>query len=1503
MRLVTPGLLLLAACAAPERNDPAWSDTVAAQLDRAAHQVHLSPAGPAAEIPAQGVHVRFDAAGAHVRTASSGLSLSLTAAGRNELEPLPPATPQLGARLAGQTLPDGSAAQRLEYPRGELVEWFAGSAEGLHHGWSLDARPQGAGPLQFQLSLDGALLHLEADSVDLLDEEGAVWRYDGLAAWDATGRALPSRFEAHEAGLRVVVDDRSAVYPIEVDPVLSTAATTLSGPAATSGFGFSLSSAGDVNADGYDDVIVGAYKVSGNTGAAYVYHGSASGLASTASTTLNGPTGMYYCGYAVAGGGDVNDDGYDDVAMACVYSLGRVYIHHGSASGVGTTATSTLSSTSAIRFGYGLAVVPSLDGDAYADVAVGAPNYSGAKGRTTVYAGGASGVATTASVTLDGSAGSSYFGLAITSAGDVNGDGYGDLAIAAPSYAGSSGQASVYYGSATGISSSSVSTVTGSGAKALGTAMAAGDFDADGYDDLAVGSSVASGGDVWIFEGGSAGLSSSASLTLSDSTTSYFGAALAAVRDSNDDGYADLAVGAYGSASAALYEGGASGLGSTAEVTVTGSGSAFGLSVASADVNGDGFSDLVVGDHLDTSTRGEARVYLGYIDEDGDGYVVGGDGTAQDCDDGDSAVNPGATEIIGNDLDDDCDGDLICYVDADEDGFLDPSLPTAVSADADCDDAGEDDGTSPATDCDDSEASAHAGGTEVPGDGIDQDCDGSESCWVDADDDGQRPLGATLAASDDGDCDDAGEATGTDPATDCDDADATIFAGAPEVVADGIDQDCDGDDSCYVDLDLDGYGSSDTTATAAGCAASGVAAVAGDCDDGAASTNPAATETCDDGDTDENCDGSADGADAVGTSTWYADLDGDGFGDSSTSVIACEPPTGFVANDDDCDDGDAGLTDTAHWYTDGDGDGFGDSGTLREACLAATGEVGTDGDCDDSDGTIFPSADETTGDGVDQDCDGVDECFVDDDGDGARGTATTTGTTLACSGAGEADATAAADCNDGDAGIHPGATETAADGVDSDCDGAELCHADADLDGVSSAAHVSSTDLSCTSTGTASTDGGDCDDSDASVHPGATEAAGDSVDQDCDGMESCFIDLDDDGYRSDSPDEVASADTDCDDAGEAAAGDPLGDCDDADPAYHPAATESDCTDPSDYNCDGSTGYDDADGDGWAACLECDDGDIAVNPDATEATGDGIDQDCDGLETCYVDLDDDGYRPDDGSTVSSPDLSCLGAGEAEAGDPTGDCNDGDGDVSPAAAERTGDGIDSNCDGAEVCFADGDGDGFRTEDTVPSADADCDDAGESAAAEPDGDCDDNAADWHPGAEESCDLPEDRNCDGAVGSGDGDGDGVSACDDCNDADRIVHPGATESCNGVDDDCSGAIDDGAVDATSWYTDGDADGYGSPDAPVTACVPEPGQVSDNTDCDDANAAVHPGAEDIPDDGADQDCDGEDAAEVITDKDVEDRDGGFFGGCNAAGGTPAALLLGMLALRRRRQPR
>ena len=176
---------------------------------------------------------------------------------------------------------------------------------------------------------------------------------------------------------------------------------------------------------------------------------------------------------------------------------------------------------------------------------------------------------------------------------------------------------------------------------------------------------------------------------------------------------------------------------------------------------------------------------------------------ALDCDDADADIYPGAADIPGDGVDQDCNGDdgtIDCAVDADGDGWR--IAATVPSADADCDDPGEAPVDAPGIDCDDTDADVYPGATELIDDGVDNDCDDQELCRVDGDGDGWR-LDDTVASAD-LDCDDPGEARDDDPALDCDDADDAVYPGAAELVANGVDEDCDGEELCLVDADDDG---------------------------------------------------------------------------------------------------------------------------------------------------------------------------------------------------------------------------------------------------------------------------------------------------------------------------------------------------------------------------------------------------------------------------------------------------------------------------------------------------------------------------------------------------------------------------------------------------------------------------------------------------------------------------------------------------------------------------
>ena len=535
-----------------------------------------------------------------------------------------------------------------------------------------------------------------------------------------------------------------------------------------------------------------------------------------------------------------------------------------------------------------------------------------------------------------------------------------------------------------------------------------------------------------------------------------------------------------------------------------------------------------------------------FPDGDGDGFGAGasvlacpGDGWVAndaDCDDGDARVHPGAFDIPGDDLDQDCTGLLRCYIDEDGDGYGTDQFKLTAA----CDESGV---TDVSGDCDDTDPAVHPTAPELIGDGIDQDCDQRDLCFVDDDGDGFG-TGAVRPGSSDT-CDQPGEAT---MSGDCLDTDPTVHPEADELTADGVDNDCDGFDACYDDVDGDGYGTATlvdgTPNVVSPCSDGGVAPFDGDCDPFNASISPGATEIVASG-ADENCDA---------RELCFIDGDGDGSGDQTESTvdIACDDP-GHTTVGGDCDDAD----DTRHPYAqeaaadgidqdcdnaddyDADADGYVED---AYAGLVTRGVPGTGslpaGECDDTNPTVNPGATDTWYDGIDQDCDGADDYDADVDGyvqDIHLGLPTTY-----VSGSG---ALPDGDCDDTVTSVNPGATDTWYDGIDQDCDGRD--DYDADEDGYVPDAY---TGLATTYvTGSGSLPDGDCDDTDSSINPAATDTWYDGIDQDCDGADD--YDADGDGY--------ASSDYTGDD------------CDDDDTAINPGEAEI-CDDGIDQNCDGTS---------------------------------------------------------------------------------------------------------------------------------------------------------------------------------------------------------------------------------------------------------------------------------------------------------------------------------------------
>jgi hypothetical protein len=416
----------------------------------------------------------------------------------------------------------------------------------------------------------------------------------------------------------------------------------IDGAAPNTHFGI-ISAAGDVNGDGYDDVIVGAEAYDGDMtdeGAVYLFEGTSSGLRTTPSWVVEGNQAGAKLGLGVSGAGDVNGDGYGDVIIAArAYDdgeedEGRVYVYHGSKEGLSTTPDWTVEGNQAgAGLGTSVGTAGDVNGDGYSDVIVGARYYDGGQedeGKAYVYHGSEWGLSTSPDWTAEGDQPNAYFtGKMSGSAGDVNGDGYSDVIIGAPRYDNGQtdeGTVYVYHGSSAGLSTTPDWIVESDQVEArLGAdANTAGDVNGDGFSDVIVAAywydnGESDEGQAFAYYGSATGLSTAADWT-ADTDQAGAGVAWAnTVEDVNADGYDDVIIGSpwYDSAAgkAWIYYGSASGLNTVPAWTGQSdqAGSHYGWPAAAAgDVNGDGYVDVVVGAHAYPNYERVGRAYAYY---------------------------------------------------------------------------------------------------------------------------------------------------------------------------------------------------------------------------------------------------------------------------------------------------------------------------------------------------------------------------------------------------------------------------------------------------------------------------------------------------------------------------------------------------------------------------------------------------------------------------------------------------------------------------------------------------------------------------------------------------------------------------------------------------------------------------------------------------------------------------------------------------------------------------
>lgn len=348
---------------------------------------------------------------------------------------------------------------------GGQSEIYENNSKGIEQSFIFQTDPN---PKSDTLTVRGSFdttLKIRAASTDRIifsDDQQDRLVLGNLVAFDAVGKILASAFvikkqPGRSAMLEIRVQDRNAVYPVTVDPLAFSPAATFETDQDGAGLELSVASVGDINADGFSDVVVGAPAFDAgyiDQGRLFLFLGSSTGLAEAPSFSVDGDRMGARLGAAVATAGDINGDGFSDVLVGAPGSSsdpdnsGQIMIYLGSSSGsLSSPPIVRTGSQAGERFGATLSTAGDVNGDGFSDILIGSPMHGNShtqSGRVDLFFGDSSGLGSLAAFFYEGTEANEHLGEAVSYAGDVNGDGFADILVGADGAGANSGKALLF---------------------------------------------------------------------------------------------------------------------------------------------------------------------------------------------------------------------------------------------------------------------------------------------------------------------------------------------------------------------------------------------------------------------------------------------------------------------------------------------------------------------------------------------------------------------------------------------------------------------------------------------------------------------------------------------------------------------------------------------------------------------------------------------------------------------------------------------------------------------------------------------------------------------------------------------------------------------------------------------------------------------------------------------------------------------------------------------------